>query len=91
MTLINPTISVYAAACYRTGDNKHIQRLQNEMFMFICSLIHGLSATNMNDGLLRAVGMLVKERKDGSLPERSADMIILLTDGMPNHGELSHI
>lgn len=61
------------------------------MFMFICSLIHGLSATNMNDGLLRAVGMLVKERKDGSLPERSADMIILLTDGMPNHGELSHI
>lgn len=45
----------------------------------------------MNDGLLRAVGMLVKERKDGSLPERSADMIILLTDGMPNHGELSHI
>uniref|UniRef100_A0A671VER8 Inter-alpha-trypsin inhibitor heavy chain H3 n=1 Tax=Sparus aurata TaxID=8175 RepID=A0A671VER8_SPAAU len=43
-------------------------------------------ATNMNDGLLRAVGMLVKERKDGSLPERSADMIILLTDGMPNHG-----
>ena len=61
------------------------------MFMFICSLIHGLSATNMNDALLRAVRMLVKEREDGNLPERSADMIILLTDGMPNHGELSHI
>ncbi|XP_073324182.1 inter-alpha-trypsin inhibitor heavy chain H3-like isoform X2 [Pagrus major] len=43
-------------------------------------------ATNMNDALLRAVRMLVKEREDGNLPERSADMIILLTDGMPNHG-----
>ncbi|XP_036958429.1 inter-alpha-trypsin inhibitor heavy chain H3-like [Acanthopagrus latus] len=43
-------------------------------------------ATNMNDALLRAVRMLVRERDDGNLPQRSADMIILLTDGMPNHG-----
>ncbi|KAM9362203.1 LOW QUALITY PROTEIN: inter-alpha-trypsin inhibitor heavy chain H3-like [Symphorus nematophorus] len=43
-------------------------------------------ATNINDAVLRAVSMLVKERADGNLPERSADMIILLTDGMPNTG-----
>ncbi|XP_070708538.1 inter-alpha-trypsin inhibitor heavy chain H3-like [Pempheris klunzingeri] len=47
-------------------------------------------ATNINDAVLRAVSMLVKEREDGNLPERSTDMIILLTDGMPNHGE-SHL
>ncbi|XP_076607591.1 inter-alpha-trypsin inhibitor heavy chain H3-like [Chaetodon auriga] len=44
-------------------------------------------ATNINDAVLRAVSMLVKERESRNLPERSADMIILLTDGMPNHGE----
>lgn len=48
-----------------------------------------VSATNLNEALLRAVSMLGKERAAGNLPERSADMIILLTDGMPNHGELS--
>ncbi|XP_070814508.1 inter-alpha-trypsin inhibitor heavy chain H3-like [Chaetodon trifascialis] len=44
-------------------------------------------ATNINDAVLRAVSMLVNERESHNLPERSADMIILLTDGMPNHGE----
>ncbi|XP_068599031.1 inter-alpha-trypsin inhibitor heavy chain H3-like [Brachionichthys hirsutus] len=44
-------------------------------------------ATNINDAVLKAVRMLVKERGNGNLPERSADMIILLTDGMPNHGQ----
>lgn len=58
------------------------------MFMLICSLCHGLSATNINDAVLKAVDMLVKERNDNNLPERSTDMIILLTDGMPNNGEL---
>ncbi|XP_061780013.1 inter-alpha-trypsin inhibitor heavy chain H3-like [Nerophis lumbriciformis] len=43
-------------------------------------------ATNINDALLKAVAMLRKERQSERLPERSADMIILLTDGMPNHG-----
>ena len=61
--------------------------LSQEMFMlFFC---HCLSATNINDAVLRAVRMLMTERAQGSLPERSADMIILLTDGMPNSGELS--
>ncbi|XP_026198345.1 inter-alpha-trypsin inhibitor heavy chain H3-like [Anabas testudineus] len=44
-------------------------------------------ATNINDALLRGVSMLVRERQDQKLLERSADMIILLTDGMPNQGE----
>ncbi|XP_069006345.1 inter-alpha-trypsin inhibitor heavy chain H3-like [Embiotoca jacksoni] len=43
-------------------------------------------STNINDAVLRAVSMLMGERQDKKLPERSADMIILLTDGMPNHG-----
>ncbi|XP_034540362.1 inter-alpha-trypsin inhibitor heavy chain H3-like [Notolabrus celidotus] len=44
-------------------------------------------STNINDAVLRAVSMLVKERQQKNLPERSTDMIILLTDGMPNSGE----
>ncbi|KAM4613716.1 inter-alpha-trypsin inhibitor heavy chain H3-like [Polymixia lowei] len=42
--------------------------------------------TNINDAVLRAVNMLVKDRQDKKLPERNMDMIILLTDGMPNSG-----
>uniref|UniRef100_A0A4W6FDR8 Inter-alpha-trypsin inhibitor heavy chain 3 n=1 Tax=Lates calcarifer TaxID=8187 RepID=A0A4W6FDR8_LATCA len=37
--------------------------------------------------VLRAVSMLVKDRQAKRLPDRSVDMIILLTDGMPNSGE----
>ncbi|KAK2862469.1 hypothetical protein Q5P01_002002 [Channa striata] len=44
-------------------------------------------STNINDAVLTAVSMLVGERKNMKLPERSLDIIILLTDGMPNHGE----
>ncbi|XP_058487916.1 inter-alpha-trypsin inhibitor heavy chain H3-like isoform X2 [Solea solea] len=43
--------------------------------------------TNINDALLSGVNMLVKERQEKKLPERSADIIILLTDGMPYGGE----
>lgn len=53
--------------------------------MFYC-----LPATNVNDAVLRAVDMLVKEKGHHNVPERSADMIILLTDGMPNSGEVSY-
>ncbi|XP_035517598.1 inter-alpha-trypsin inhibitor heavy chain H3-like [Morone saxatilis] len=44
-------------------------------------------STDINDAVLRAVSMLVEERENDKLPERSVDMIILLTDGMPNSGE----
>lgn len=43
--------------------------------------------TNINDAVLRGVNMLVKDRQEKRLPEKSIDMIILLTDGMPNSGE----
>ncbi|XP_042358681.1 inter-alpha-trypsin inhibitor heavy chain H3-like isoform X2 [Plectropomus leopardus] len=44
-------------------------------------------STNINDAVLMAVKMLMSEREKKNLPERSADIIILLTDGMPNSGE----
>uniref|UniRef100_A0A667Z209 Inter-alpha-trypsin inhibitor heavy chain H3 n=1 Tax=Myripristis murdjan TaxID=586833 RepID=A0A667Z209_9TELE len=40
--------------------------------------------TNINDAVLRAVKMLINDRKNNNVPERNLDMIILLTDGMPN-------
>nr|XP_019942174.1 PREDICTED: inter-alpha-trypsin inhibitor heavy chain H3 [Paralichthys olivaceus] len=43
--------------------------------------------TDINGAVLRAVNMLVKDRREKRLSERSSDMIILLTDGMPNSGE----
>ncbi|XP_042261663.1 inter-alpha-trypsin inhibitor heavy chain H3-like isoform X1 [Thunnus maccoyii] len=43
-------------------------------------------ATNINGAILKAVRMLEKDRDDKKLPERSVDMIVLLTDGMPNKG-----
>ncbi|XP_059184467.1 inter-alpha-trypsin inhibitor heavy chain H3-like isoform X2 [Centropristis striata] len=43
-------------------------------------------ATNINDAVLRGVNMLAKDRQEKKLPERSIDMIILMTDGMPNVG-----
>ncbi|XP_059185018.1 inter-alpha-trypsin inhibitor heavy chain H3-like [Centropristis striata] len=42
------------------------------------------SSTNINDGVLRGVNMLVKDRQEKKLPEKSIDMIILMTDGMPD-------
>uniref|UniRef100_G3P4X6 Inter-alpha-trypsin inhibitor heavy chain H3 n=1 Tax=Gasterosteus aculeatus aculeatus TaxID=481459 RepID=G3P4X6_GASAC len=44
--------------------------------------------TNINDAVLRGVDMLIKDRQQKNLPERSVDMIILLTDGMPYNGEI---
>uniref|UniRef100_A0A3Q2X266 Inter-alpha-trypsin inhibitor heavy chain H3 n=1 Tax=Haplochromis burtoni TaxID=8153 RepID=A0A3Q2X266_HAPBU len=49
--------------------------------------MHSRGTTNINDAVLTAVNMLVKDRQMERLPDRSADMIILLTDGMPNEGE----
>ncbi|XP_028261030.1 inter-alpha-trypsin inhibitor heavy chain H3-like isoform X2 [Parambassis ranga] len=43
-------------------------------------------STNINGAVLSAVQMLVEERKNKKIPERSTDMVILLTDGMPNSG-----
>ncbi|XP_059185382.1 inter-alpha-trypsin inhibitor heavy chain H3-like isoform X1 [Centropristis striata] len=48
--------------------------------------IRETGSTNINDAVLRGVNMLVKDRQEKKLPERSIDMIILMTDGMPNAG-----
>ncbi|KAM4524043.1 inter-alpha-trypsin inhibitor heavy chain H3-like isoform 2-T5 [Odontesthes bonariensis] len=46
--------------------------------------------TDINGAVLRGVNMLIQDKQEKRLPERSIDMIILLTDGMPNSG-VSHI
>ncbi|XP_056885569.1 inter-alpha-trypsin inhibitor heavy chain H3-like isoform X2 [Takifugu flavidus] len=44
-------------------------------------------STDINAAVLKAVDMLVTDRKAKRLPEKSIDMIILLTDGAPTSGE----
>ncbi|XP_021171896.2 inter-alpha-trypsin inhibitor heavy chain H3 [Fundulus heteroclitus] len=48
------------------------------------------SATDINSAVLSAVTMLKSGRENKQVPERSVDMIILLTDGMPNTGVSNH-
>ncbi|XP_020786643.2 inter-alpha-trypsin inhibitor heavy chain H3-like [Boleophthalmus pectinirostris] len=49
--------------------------------------MYAWGGTNINDAVLKAVEMLHTARKNEKLPQRSADAIMLLTDGMPNSGE----
>ncbi|CAL8336642.1 unnamed protein product [Merluccius merluccius] len=49
--------------------------------------IHDDGSTNINDAVLRAVDMLRTHRRGAALTRTRIDMIILLTDGMPNAGE----
>lgn len=49
-----------------------------------------LPGTNINDALLTAIDMLQTAKKNKVTPERTSDMIILLTDGQPNSGEQSY-
>ncbi|KAK7898984.1 hypothetical protein WMY93_019837 [Mugilogobius chulae] len=46
----------------------------------------GSMTTDIHSALQEAVSMLKDSREKNSLPQRSTDMIILLTDGNPNHG-----
>uniref|UniRef100_A0A8C5A6D4 Inter-alpha-trypsin inhibitor heavy chain H3 n=1 Tax=Gadus morhua TaxID=8049 RepID=A0A8C5A6D4_GADMO len=48
--------------------------------------IYPRGTTNINDSVMKAIHMLQDDRRNKKLPERSVDMIILLTDGMPNEG-----
>ncbi|TSV54873.1 Inter-alpha-trypsin inhibitor heavy chain H3 [Bagarius yarrelli] len=45
------------------------------------------AATNINDPVLLAVKMLKEAKDKKTVPENSVSMVILLTDGDPNHGE----
>ncbi|CAL8336637.1 unnamed protein product [Merluccius merluccius] len=49
--------------------------------------IRAYGGTNINDAMMMPVKMLTTARKEEKVPERSLDMIILMTDGMPNVGE----
>ncbi|KAJ0023363.1 hypothetical protein NQD34_003262 [Periophthalmus magnuspinnatus] len=44
-------------------------------------------STDIHSALQEAVTMLKESHKNNAVPERSTDMIILLTDGNPSHGE----
>uniref|UniRef100_A0A667Z0P8 Inter-alpha-trypsin inhibitor heavy chain H3 n=1 Tax=Myripristis murdjan TaxID=586833 RepID=A0A667Z0P8_9TELE len=46
--------------------------------------INSRGGTNINDAVLRAVKMLINDRKNNNVPDRNLDMIILLTDGIPD-------
>nr|CBN81064.1 Inter-alpha-trypsin inhibitor heavy chain H3 [Dicentrarchus labrax] len=58
--------------------------------MIYVQQINYRGGTDINQAVLTGVEMLLKDRREKKLPERSVDMIILLTDGMPNSGE-SHL
>uniref|UniRef100_A0A3Q3E457 Inter-alpha-trypsin inhibitor heavy chain H3 n=1 Tax=Hippocampus comes TaxID=109280 RepID=A0A3Q3E457_HIPCM len=49
--------------------------------------LYASGGTNINGALLKGVNMLLTDRAEKRIPERSINMILLLTDGMPNHGE----
>ncbi|XP_060898338.1 inter-alpha-trypsin inhibitor heavy chain H3-like [Labrus mixtus] len=70
---------------WRSTLSKATEENVNEAMAFIRQLdIRG--STNFNDALLDSVKMLVSDRKEQRIPERSIDMIIALTDGMPDRG-----
>uniref|UniRef100_A0A3P9KPW3 Inter-alpha-trypsin inhibitor heavy chain H3 n=1 Tax=Oryzias latipes TaxID=8090 RepID=A0A3P9KPW3_ORYLA len=48
--------------------------------------IQDYGGTDIHGGLMKGINMLIQDRQANRLPERSTDMIILLTDGMPNSG-----
>ncbi|KAJ6667678.1 hypothetical protein lerEdw1_015999, partial [Lerista edwardsae] len=49
--------------------------------------IHIAGWTNLNGGLMAGIQMLNDAQESGSLPNRSASLIIMLTDGRPTKGE----
>uniref|UniRef100_A0A8C5SPX7 Inter-alpha-trypsin inhibitor heavy chain H3 n=1 Tax=Laticauda laticaudata TaxID=8630 RepID=A0A8C5SPX7_LATLA len=51
------------------------------------SQIKDLGTTNLNGGLLTGIEMLNKAHEAKSVPERSASLVIMLTDGDPTSGK----
>lgn len=76
--------------CLMFDDKMHPCFSQKSHEIQLCSVkktIVFLQATDINDAVLKAVDMLVTDRNAKKLPEKSIDMIILLTDGDPTSGE----
>ncbi|XP_041638338.1 inter-alpha-trypsin inhibitor heavy chain H3-like [Cheilinus undulatus] len=51
--------------------------------------IESRGSTNMRDAMIKGVEILITDRREKRIPERSVDMIIALTDGMPDGGRSS--
>lgn len=55
------------------------------VFVPSCSNItFSIAATNLHGGLMTGIEMLNKAHENGTVPERSASLIIMLTDGQPD-------
>ncbi|KAJ3581166.1 hypothetical protein NHX12_016967 [Muraenolepis orangiensis] len=71
---------------WKEGLSKATEENTAESINYVKTITYR-GVTNINDAVMKAVDMLITGRRDKKLPERSLDMIILLTDGMPNSGE----
>ncbi|XP_061641728.1 inter-alpha-trypsin inhibitor heavy chain H3-like isoform X1 [Phyllopteryx taeniolatus] len=72
--------------CWKETMTKATKENLDEATKYIKNLRDG-GGTNINDALLRGVAMLQKDKAEKRIPKKSIDMIILLTDGMPNYSE----
>ncbi|XP_062325554.1 inter-alpha-trypsin inhibitor heavy chain H3a isoform X2 [Osmerus eperlanus] len=70
---------------WRDSLSKATKQNVTDAKLFVAN-IREYGLTNINDAVLRAVDMLVKDKQNNLFPDRSVSMIILLTDGMPNIG-----
>ncbi|XP_077384752.1 inter-alpha-trypsin inhibitor heavy chain H3-like [Festucalex cinctus] len=72
--------------CWKETMTKATKENVTQAVGFVKQL-YSRGGTNINDALLRGVNMLLKDKVEKRIPERSIDMILLLTDGMPGPGE----
>uniref|UniRef100_A0A3B3TMF7 Inter-alpha-trypsin inhibitor heavy chain H3 n=1 Tax=Poecilia latipinna TaxID=48699 RepID=A0A3B3TMF7_9TELE len=71
---------------------EHLTRATEENISAASHFVRSIKArgaTDINAAVLSAVNMLKRKRQNDNVPERSVDMIILLTDGNPSFGETS--
>ncbi|XP_036956027.1 inter-alpha-trypsin inhibitor heavy chain H3-like [Acanthopagrus latus] len=78
----------HSTEVWRESLTKATKENLSEALSYV-SNIYSRGSTNINDAMLRGVNMLIKDRQEKRLPERSIDMIILLTDGNPDGGKAS--
>uniref|UniRef100_H3D0L8 Inter-alpha-trypsin inhibitor heavy chain H3 n=1 Tax=Tetraodon nigroviridis TaxID=99883 RepID=H3D0L8_TETNG len=71
---------------WNTSLSKATKENIDEAMVYV-KAIQSYGGTDINAPVLKAVDMLKEDRKAKRLPEKSIDMIILLTDGDPNSGE----
>ncbi|XP_062842335.1 inter-alpha-trypsin inhibitor heavy chain H3 [Trichomycterus rosablanca] len=73
---------------WRPSLSKATQENKKEAQEFVKD-ITARHMTDINEAVLHAVHMLATAKKNDSLPDNSASMIILLTDGEPTTGEIN--